>query len=57
MPGALTRMPLRAALGRTGARGSGLETGPGAAGGWWRELDSNQRRHCQQIYSLSSLTT
>jgi hypothetical protein len=24
---------------------------------WWRELDSNQRRRCQQIYSLPPLAT
>ena len=24
---------------------------------WWRRVDSNHRRHCQQIYSLSPLAT
>ena len=25
--------------------------------GWWRELDSNQRRHSQRVYSPSPLAT
>ena len=24
---------------------------------WWGKVDSNHRRHCQQIYSLSPLAT
>ena len=24
---------------------------------WWGKMDSNHRRHCQQIYSLSPLAT
>ena len=24
---------------------------------WWGKVDSNHRRHCQQIYSLSHLAT
>ena len=24
---------------------------------WWGRVDSNHRRHCQQIYSLSPLAT
>ena len=26
-------------------------------GFWWGMVDSNHRRHCQQIYSLSPLAT
>ena len=26
-------------------------------GSWWGMVDSNHRRHCQQIYSLSPLAT
>ena len=29
----------------------------GGAFAWWGKMDSNHRRHCQQIYSLSPLAT
>ena len=39
----------RLALDTTGAVAAGLL--------WWERVDSDHRRHCQQIYSLSPLAT
>ena len=33
------------------------DTDIGVFASWWGKMDSNHRRHCQQIYSLSPLAT
>ena len=52
----LTRLPFESTLHKNPYQAKAPSHKDGAFA-WWGKVDSNHRRHCQQIYSLSPLAT